>query len=64
VVKGLYYDAKICHDAPSAITAFNSISGAWGIPIIVQKLVKGEAAAVRNMKVHVLRAGMKFRFDE
>ncbi|MEI8379498.1 MAG: cyanophycinase [Planctomycetota bacterium] len=29
-----------------------------------EKLVKGEAAAVRDMKVHVLRAGMKFRFDE
>lgn len=29
-----------------------------------EKLVKGEPAAVRNMRVHVLRAGMKYRFDE
>lgn len=30
----------------------------------LEKLTKGEPAAVRNMQVHVLRAGMKFRFDE
>ena len=29
-----------------------------------EKLVKGEPAAVRNLKVHVLRAGMKFHLDE
>ena len=29
-----------------------------------EKLVKGEPAAVRNLRVHVLRAGMKFRLDE
>lgn len=29
-----------------------------------EKLIKGEPAAVRNMTIHVLRAGMKYRFDE
>ncbi len=29
-----------------------------------EKLAKGEPAAIRNLKVHVLRAGMKFEFDE
>jgi cyanophycinase len=29
-----------------------------------EKLAKGEPAAVRDLKVHVLRAGMKFNFDE
>ena len=28
------------------------------------KLIKGEPAAVRNLQVHVLRAGMKFHFEE
>jgi cyanophycinase len=29
-----------------------------------EKLIKGEPAAVRNLQVHVLRAGMTFHFDE
>ncbi|MBC7818562.1 MAG: cyanophycinase [Planctomycetaceae bacterium] len=29
-----------------------------------EKLTKGEPAAARNLKIHVLRAGMTFRFDE
>lgn len=29
-----------------------------------EKLTKGEPAAARNLKIHVLRAGMKFQFDE
>ncbi|MBS0204827.1 MAG: cyanophycinase [Planctomycetes bacterium] len=29
-----------------------------------EKLVKGEPAAVRNMTIHVLRSGMKYRLDE
>jgi carbamoyl-phosphate synthase large subunit len=42
VVKGLYYDAQICHDATSATAAFTKISSSWGVPIIVQKPVRGE----------------------
>lgn len=30
----------------------------------VEKLVKGEPAAARNLKVHVLREGMKYQFDD
>ena len=29
-----------------------------------EKLINGEPAAVRNLKVHVLRAGMKYQFDD
>jgi cyanophycinase len=29
-----------------------------------ERLVKGEPAAIRNLKVHVLRSGMKYEFDE
>ena len=29
-----------------------------------EKLNKGEPAAARNLKIHVLRAGMTFQFDE
>jgi carbamoyl-phosphate synthase large subunit len=42
MVKGLYYDAVMCQDAASAVAAFNKISSLWGVPIIVQKPVKGE----------------------
>jgi cyanophycinase len=30
----------------------------------VEKLTKGEPAAARNLRIHVLRAGMTFKFDE
>lgn len=42
VVKGLYYDAQICLDAQSAASAFSRIAASWGMPIIVQRLIKGE----------------------
>ena len=29
-----------------------------------EKLQKGEPAAARNLKIHVLRSGMTFQFDE
>ena len=29
-----------------------------------EQLTNGEAAAARNLKVHVLRAGMKFNFND
>lgn len=42
VVKGLYYDAQICHDAISAAEAFRRIAASWGLPIIVQRVIRGE----------------------
>jgi len=42
VVKGLFYDAKIAHSADEAAEAFHSIAAQWGLPVLVQRFVKGE----------------------
>jgi len=42
VVKGLFYDARIVHNADEAAEAFRHIAAEWGYPVLVQKLVKGE----------------------
>jgi carbamoyl-phosphate synthase large subunit len=42
VVKGLFYDARIVHNADEAADAFRHIAAEWGYPVLVQKLVKGE----------------------
>lgn len=42
VVKGLFYDADIVYNSEEATEAFRRISSAWGFPVLVQKLIKGE----------------------
>jgi len=42
VVKGLFYDAKIAHTPDEAVSAFHRIAGAWGLPVLAQKMVPGE----------------------
>ncbi|MDR3682410.1 MAG: ATP-grasp domain-containing protein [Geothrix sp.] len=42
VVKGPFYDAQIVHDPDEGVAAFRRISAAWGLPLLVQKLVPGE----------------------
>jgi len=42
VVKGLFYDAYIAHSADEAADAFRKIAAAWGFPVLVQEMVKGE----------------------
>ncbi len=42
VVKGPFYDAQIVRDADQGAEAFRRISAIWGLPILVQRLVKGE----------------------
>ncbi len=41
VVKGKFYDAGIAHNREQALTYFHKISGKWGLPIIIQKYIKG-----------------------
>lgn len=41
VVKGKYYEASITHTLEQAAKAFNLLSAKWGLPVIVQKFVKG-----------------------
>lgn len=42
VVKGLFYDAKVAHNAEQAVAAFRSISAQWGLPVLVQQHIQGE----------------------
>lgn len=42
VVKGLYYDARVVKNADEGAEAFRQISAEWGVPVLVQKLVRGD----------------------
>lgn len=42
VVKGLFYDAVIAHNADQASDGFRKIAADWGYPVLVQKFVKGQ----------------------
>lgn len=42
VVKGLFYDAKVAHNAVDAIAAFHHIAHDWGMPVLVQQFLTGE----------------------
>lgn len=42
VVKGLFYDAIIAHNADQAADGFKKIAADWGYPVLVQKFVKGQ----------------------
>jgi carbamoyl-phosphate synthase large subunit len=42
MVKGLFYDAKLAHNADEAVVAFQRIAAEWGLPVLVQSLVPGE----------------------
>ena len=42
VVKGCFYEAQICHTLEQARTAFFSIAGRWGLPVLAQMYQPGE----------------------
>ena len=42
VVKGQFYDAAVVENADQAAYAFRRIANEWGLPVLVQKFVKGE----------------------
>lgn len=42
VVKGVFYDAFVVHDAQEAAQRFRQIADAWGCPVLVQEHVAGE----------------------
>jgi carbamoyl-phosphate synthase large subunit len=42
VVKGIYYDAGIAHNAEEGAALFRKISAEWGLPILVQRYVSGD----------------------
>ncbi len=42
MVKGLFYDAKLAHNADEAVAAYGRIAAEWGLPVLAQSLVAGE----------------------
>lgn len=42
VVKGQFYDAEVVHNEDQAAQAFRRIANEWGLPVLVQKYIKGE----------------------
>ncbi len=42
VVKGIFYDAEIVHNAAQGAAAFTRIAAQWGLPVLVQRFLKGE----------------------
>ena len=42
LLKGKFYDAHIAYNMEQAISFFHKVNAKWGLPIIVQKFVKGD----------------------
>jgi carbamoyl-phosphate synthase large subunit len=42
VVKGIFYDAEVVRSAEQGAAAFARISAHWGLPVLVQRFLKGE----------------------
>ncbi|MCB0289365.1 MAG: ATP-grasp domain-containing protein [Calditrichaeota bacterium] len=42
LVKGIYYDAYICHDQPQALSYARLLANKWGYPLLVQEYIQGE----------------------
>ena len=41
VVKGIFYDATIVHNADDGAEAFRDVAASWGYPVLVQRFVEG-----------------------
>jgi len=41
-VKGIFYDAYIVHNKEEAIKGFKKIAAQWGLPVLIQRFIKGE----------------------
>jgi len=46
VVKGVFYGAKVCYSVDEAVKAFHAVAAEWGLPVIVQRFVRGEEVNV------------------
>jgi len=61
VVKGIFYDATIVHNADEAAQAFRAVAASWGYPVLVQRFVEGHEVnltAVGDGKGNLLGATM------
>lgn len=46
VVKGIFYEAYICHSLDEVNTSFYKIASKWGLPIIIQEYLVGDEVNV------------------
>jgi carbamoyl-phosphate synthase large subunit len=61
VVKGIFYDAQVVHNADEGAEAFKRIAAEWGLPVLVQRHVEGHEVnlvALGDGKGHMLGAVM------
>ncbi len=49
VVKGVYYGASIAHSEVDAVAAFHQFVASWGLPVVVQRFVRGEEYNVAGL---------------
>jgi carbamoyl-phosphate synthase large subunit len=42
IVKGIFYDAQPADNYDEAVAGFNRIKSRWGLPLIIQELVRGD----------------------
>jgi carbamoyl-phosphate synthase large subunit len=45
-VKGVFYGATLAHNLDEAVAAFHKVVAQWGVPVVVQTLVKGDEVNV------------------
>lgn len=61
IVKGIFYDAAVAHNAIEARAIFSKLVNSWGFPVLVQKLVLGDEydlSAIGNGRCEMLGAVM------
>lgn len=56
--------AAVVHGQEFEVIGNNNITVIDGRKASLERLTKGEAVAARHLKVHILRAGMKFKLDD
>ncbi len=41
-VKGVFYDAKLCHTRDQALQEFERLRAQWGLPVLIQEAINGQ----------------------
>ncbi len=54
VVKGVFYGASVVYSEAGAVSAFHHFVATWGLPVIVQKFVRGEEYNVAARRTNEL----------
>ncbi len=49
VIKGVYYGASIAYSEVDAVAAFHHFVASWGLPVVVQRFIRGEEYNVAGL---------------